>query len=100
ALVTGSVAGLLNALFVAKFKIHPLIVTLATMSAFFGLAEGLSHARAISGFPPAYLAVATSRVGPVPLPGWIVILIAVTSIAVLARTVNGQALYSIGLNET
>jgi len=100
ALVTGSIAGLLNALFVAKFKIHPLIVTLATMSAFFGLAEGLSHARAISGFPPAYLALATSRTGHLPFPGWLVLLVAAGSIALLSRTVNGQAIYSIGLNET
>lgn len=100
ALATGSLAGLLNAVFIAKFKVHPLIVTLATMSAFFGLAEGLSHARAISGFPEAFTSLSSRGFGPVSLPGLIVLLAAIGSILALAKSVGGQSLYSIGLNET
>jgi rhamnose transport system permease protein len=100
ALATGSAAGLLNAVFVARFKIHPLIVTLATMSAFFGLAEGFSHARAISGFSNTFTSLSSTHLGLLPLPGWVVLLVIVTSVAVLGKTVAGQALYAIGLNET
>ena len=40
AMAVGTLCGLVNGFFVTKVKVHPLIVTLATMSAFRGLAEG------------------------------------------------------------
>ena len=42
AVATGTACGALNGWFVSKIKVHPLIVTLATYSAYRGLAEGLS----------------------------------------------------------
>src|SRR5207248_4886141 len=38
ALITGAVAGALNGAFVAGLRVHPLIVTLATLSAYRGIA--------------------------------------------------------------
>jgi rhamnose transport system permease protein len=52
ALGTGALAGALNGLFVARVRVHPLIVTLATLAAYRGIAEGISLARPVSGFPP------------------------------------------------
>src|SRR6478672_7473819 len=54
ALMTGALAGLLNGVLIAYVRVHPLIVTLATLSAYRGLAEGISHAQAISGYPQAF----------------------------------------------
>ena len=51
AILTGLAAGALNGVFVAKVRVHPLIVTLATLSAYRGIAEGVSLGRPISGFP-------------------------------------------------
>jgi rhamnose transport system permease protein len=42
AMTVGAACGALNGVFITKVKVHPLIVTLATMSAFRGLAEGIS----------------------------------------------------------
>lgn len=56
ALLTGALCGLLNGWFVTRARVHPLIVTLATMAAFRGIAEGISLARPISGFPPSFTA--------------------------------------------
>lgn len=94
AVVFGTAAGALNGFFVSKIKVHPLIVTLATMSAFFGLAEGLSHARPLSGFPPSFTDAFTGV-----LPIGLVCLIGLFAILFLALTPAGQALYAIGLNE-
>jgi len=94
-LAVGVGCGFVNGLFVAKAKVAPLIVTLATMSAFYGLAEGLSHARPISGFPAGY---ASAMSGPVPFLLFVTALVAAA--AALVLTPGGQALFAIGHNET
>lgn len=94
ALAIGAACGFLNGVFVTKVLIHPLIVTLATMAAFFGLAEGLSRARPISGFPDQL------AVGLGPVVAAVVVVFAAAAAAVFTkRTVWGQALYVIGTNE-
>lgn len=98
-LVTGTLAGALNGVFVAKVKVHPLIVTLATLSAYYGLAEGVSQARPISGFPQAYLDFFAKETGLVSLTGWGTVVLIVLGVVVLARTTFGQNLFAIGLNE-
>lgn len=95
ALLTGSAAGFVNGVFVAKVKVFPLIVTLATLSAFHGLAEGWSHARPISGFPPEMGLTIGGSVGPVV----IVCVASVLAMTFLAKTEWGQALYAMGTNE-
>ena len=94
ALATGFVAGTLNGLFVTKVRVHPLIVTLATMSAFYGFAEGFSHARPVSGFPEA---LAKTLSGPAQAA--IAVIAVVLTLFMAKRSVGGQALASIGYNE-
>ena len=57
AIATGAAAGALNGLFIARIKVHPLIVTLASFSAYRGLAEGISRGKPISGFPDSFQAL-------------------------------------------
>lgn len=99
ALAVGTACGALNGLFVAKVRVHPLIVTLATLSAFYGLAEGVSQARPISGFPQIYLDLFARNLGFVSLTGWLTVAVSFIGVLVLAKTVFGQALFAIGLNE-
>ncbi len=94
-LAVSALCGLANALLVTKLKIHPLIVTLATMSAFFGLAEGISHARPISNFPSP-LAQALNPT----MQFLISVVIVVVSLVWFAKSVRGQLFSSIGFNET
>jgi rhamnose transport system permease protein len=100
ALAAGAAAGLLNGVFVAYVRVHPLIVTLATMSAYYGIAEGVSHARPISGFPVGFTSVAAGSISGLPVPGLVFALAAIVAAVFLAQTPSGQALYAIGLNET
>ena len=100
ALATGTMAGLLNGVFVAYVRVHPLIVTLATMSAYFGIAEGISHARPISGFPQSFTSLAATNIVGVPITGLLFAVAAVGAAVFLAKTPTGQSLYAIGLNET
>ena len=100
ALVTGVAAGALNGVFVARVKVHPLIVTLATLSAFAGIAEGISLGRPISGFPNSFTALSQMSLWGLPLAGALFIGLAIAGGVILGRTPLGRSLYAIGHNET
>src|SRR5258706_89510 len=56
ALSLGLSGGALNALFITRFGIPPIIVTLGSFSMFRGIAEGITHgAENYSGFPKSFL---------------------------------------------
>jgi len=110
AVVVGILCGLLNGIFIAKVRVHPLIVTLATFSAFRGLAEGLSLGVAtmmgakpvFSGFPEGFTSIGQHAffMGSDPsMAGWLFILAAIVLAIVLAKTPMGRTLYAIGHNE-
>jgi rhamnose transport system permease protein len=100
AVATGAVAGLINGVFVAKVNVHPLIVTLATLSAYRGMAEGISLGRPISGFPGNFAWIGQGHVAGLPVPALIFAVVAVVLGVLLARMAAGQALYAMGHNET
>jgi len=99
ALATGAAGGALNGAFVAAARVHPLIVTLATLAAYRGIAEGISLARPISGFPDSFAAVGRGAALGLPVPGIVFIVCAAIGAVVLAGTVFGRSLYAIGDNE-
>jgi rhamnose transport system permease protein len=94
ALLAGGAAGALNGLFVARVRVHPLIVTLATLAAFRGIAEGISGGRPISGFPAGFTALGQNNLAAALFLGGA----ALTALA-LARTPLGLWLAAIGHNE-
>ena len=63
-IAVGILAGAVNGLFVSRTRVHPLLVTLATMSVFRGLAEGISLARPLSGYPESFLAISSGIIPP------------------------------------
>jgi rhamnose transport system permease protein len=99
AVATGALAGAFNGVFVAVVRVHPLIVTLATLAAYRGIAEGISQGRAISGFPASFAALGQGSLIGVPVPGLILAVLAVAFGLTLARTPFGLATYAIGHNE-
>jgi rhamnose transport system permease protein len=107
AIVVGLLCGLLNGIFVTKVKVHPLIVTLATLSAFRGLAEGLSLPNVYQNFPAAFRAIGTkplfggnsSAIWALSAAGWLFILGAAVAAVILAKGRLGRSLYAIGFNE-
>jgi rhamnose transport system permease protein len=99
ALLTGLACGVLNGIFVAYVRVHPLIVTLATLSAYRGLAEGISSGEAVSKFPES-LAMLSKDVAGLPIPGIIFVVAALATGVVLAKTPFGRTVYAMGFNET
>ncbi len=100
ALLAGAGGGGLNALAVARLGIPPLIATLATLSLFRGIAEGLTHGAVnYSGFPSAFLFVGQGYLGsivPAQLPIFVLVLAAY--VLLLHRSVVGRAWYAIGFS--
>jgi ribose transport system permease protein len=99
ALATGVAAGLVNGALVSWGRLPPFIVTLGTMSIARGVALLVTEGRPVSGFGPAFRAVATGRVGYVPAPIIITIVAYAAAHFVLTRTTFGRYVYAIGGNE-
>ncbi len=96
-LLVGIAGGALNALLVARFSLPPLIVTLATLSLFRGLAEGLTGgADFVSGFPRWFLALGQSGSDGVPPQAIVLALAAGVYWFLLHRTILGRAWYAMG----
>ena len=96
----GAVLGAINGVFVAYVRVHPLIVTLATYSAYRGVAEGISFGRSISGFPAELKWLGQGTLAGVPVPAIVFAAAAVAAAIFLGRTTVGRAIYAIGHNET
>lgn len=98
-ITTGLLAGLLNGFLIARFQLHPLIVTLATYAAYRGIAEGVSQGRSYSQFGPAFSQFARGNLAGVPWPGYVFALFAIVCSWWLIMTASGRSLYAIGFNE-
>lgn len=99
AVVVGGVAGLGNGLIITRFNVPPLIATLATLALYRGLAEGISQARSVRGYPDWFFVLGQGDVLGLPTQLWFLLAIAVAAAIVLGLTTFGRTTYAIGANE-
>jgi rhamnose transport system permease protein len=99
ALVSGTLAGLGNGLIITRFGVPPLIATLATLALYRGLAEGISQARSVRGYPEWFFFFGQGEIVGVPFQLWMLALATAVCAVVLAMTPFGRATYAIGANE-
>ena len=100
ALLVGAGAGAVNGVFISRVKAHPLIVTLATLAAYRGIAEGISLGKSFSNFPAGFSALRQGSVFGIPTPG-LIFAGALVLVAILLRGASlGLSLSAIGYNET
>jgi len=100
ALFVGALAGLVNGLVITRIKVPPLIMTIATLALYRGLAEGVSQARSVRGYPDWFYFLGQGDVFGVPTQLLILIVLTIIAGVALDRTTFGRALYAIGANET
>ena len=103
-LATGLCCGLTNGLLVARLRLPPLIVTLATMALFRGLALGLGANAPVSDFPTTYYDLGQAYytvAGRLQIPQQLPVLLVLLALAWVAlhRSVLGRYVYAIGHNE-
>jgi len=93
------VAGFVNGLIITRFRVPPLIATLATLALYRGLAEGISQARSVRGYPDWFYVLGQGEVLGVPTQLWLLLAATVIAAFVLGTTTFGRATYAIGANE-
>lgn len=98
ALAVGSTAGAVNGFLVARFRLAPFIVTLATLSAFRGLVFVYSDTPITPADPSFRSLLGGGFIGPVPVPVVFMVICYVLVWLFVGRTTPGRAIVAIGGN--
>ena len=94
----GVIAGAVNGFLVAYLGLSAFIATLATMTSFSGLALLLSSGTTVFGLPDAFVWLGQGRLGMIPVPVVIAVVVALIVWFVLSKTVIGRSWYAVGGN--
>ena len=100
ALLLGGLAGLVNGVLTVVTRVHPLVITLATLAIYRGIAHGISQGDSYRGFPEPFFFLGQGYLGPIPTQLLIFALFTAVAAWVLMRTTFGRSLYAFGHNET
>lgn len=108
-IAVGALIGLVNGFFVAKFKLHPFIVTLSTQLIVFGLVLlylqiGGNGGQTLSGLDSSYLDFVSGplfTVAGIAVPRYVLYSIIITAImwVIWNKTVFGKNMFAVGANE-
>lgn len=108
-MAVGAIVGFVNGFFVAKFKLHPFIVTLSTQLILFGLVLmylmiGDNNGQTLSGLSPKYTDFIRGRlftVGGVDVPKYVLYALILTVImwVIWNKTKFGKNMFAVGSNE-
>ncbi len=98
-LLVGALVGCLNGVLISKLKLSPLIVTLASMTLYGGVALVLSDGNPIIVSESGFNFLGQGYVGPIPFPVFLLIAVYLVLFFILRKTIHGQYIYSIGGNE-
>lgn len=96
--VIGVVLGTFNGFASNLLKIHPMIVTLATMTMFQGISFTISGSKSFFNFDEAFVNIGQGYLGPISFPIIFAIIIAVVIHFILEMTCFGRFIYAAGGN--
>ena len=109
AMIIGGAIGAFNGFFVAKFKLHPFIVTLATQLIIYTflllyVKAGNNNGMAISGLDKSYSSFITGsilKIGGTPIPNyvWIAVICTIVMWFIWNKTTFGKNMFALGANE-
>jgi rhamnose transport system permease protein len=100
ALFVGGLAGFVNGIVITRIKVPPLIMTIATLALYRGLAEGISQAHSVRNYPEWFYFLGQGSLFGVPTQLLMLVILIVVAGVALDRTTFGRTLYAIGSNET
>ncbi|MGH6924608.1 MAG: ABC transporter permease [Propylenella sp.] len=90
--------GLITGMLIAILRVHPILVTLGTMTLINGLSIFFTRGRTLTGFPDALIAVSNETILGVPISFGLLVLVSVAVHILLTRTPLGVRIYMIGSN--
>ncbi len=105
----GALVGFVNGFFVAKFKLHPFIVTLSTQLILYGivllyLQLGGNGGQTLSGLDASYLEFVSGplfKIGGIAVPKYVLYAIILTAVfwVIWNKTAFGKNMFAVGANE-
>lgn len=105
----GALIGFVNGFFVAKFKLHPFIVTLSTQLIIYGLILlylqiGGGGGQSLSGLDPSYLSFVSGplfKIGTTTVPRYVLYSVIITVIMwfIWNKTTFGKNMFAVGANQ-
>lgn len=99
-LLSGTLAGAINGLLVARLRLWPLIVTLGSFYLFSGLAQALTGGAAIAGVPSGLTQWGRGAAFYIPLPFLTCVIPAfIVAWLILSKSAWGKWIYACGFNE-
>ena len=98
-LLVGALVGFLNGSIIALFRIAPFVMTLGMMSMARGAALTYTEGRPISGLAPQYNFLGSGSVLGIPMPIWLLAVVAAITWVILERTRFGRHVYAVGGND-
>lgn len=99
AILVATICGFVNGWFIVRVGVPPLIMTLATLALYRGLAEGIAQARSVRGYPDWFFQLGQKDLAGIPTQLWFVLVAIIITGVILSRTTFGRGLYAIGNNE-
>lgn len=97
-LAVGAGIGVVNGFLAVVMRINPLIVSLGTLSFFAGLASQLTNGRTLIVADDAFDFVGSGKVGPIPFPLILFLVLAAIAWFVQRYTTISRSIYAIGGN--
>ena len=97
-LLLGLLGGMINGILVAYGGLSAFIATLATMTAYGGIALLITNGSTIFGFPESFKWLGQGYIGPIPVSVVLMELFVVIVWIILEQTTYGRRLYAIGGN--
>jgi len=97
-IVVGALAGLGNGLIITVGRVNPVIATLATLSAYRGLAFIVTDGKAVGVTDAAFNSLGSGRLGFIPYPVIVLLVVALGFGVLLRLTDIGRNIYAIGAN--
>lgn len=97
--IVGIVIGLINGLLISKGKLQAFIATLATMTIFRGATLVFTNGTPISKLSESFVNIGNGKLGFIPIPVVITVIVFMIAVYVLTQTRFGRYLYALGGNE-
>jgi ribose transport system permease protein len=97
-LAVGMAGGAANGVLAARFRLHPIVMTLATATVFTGLNYFITRGVAIIGLPSTIMALGAADIGGIPIQVVLMFGVVIAMHLMLTRTLFGLRVRQIGGN--
>jgi len=100
AVALSAVCGIVNGFVITRFGVPPILATLGTQGLFLGIAIIITEGHGITGFPEKFLFLGSGKLGGIPMPFIIFVIVTFLIYIFLNKTKLGLSMYMVGSNPT